>query len=161
LHPHLLKATAMANHNNDPAAEQPGDEAEGSKLLDPVSVNKQAAAVLAGLDLWLPKDLVAAAEAAAAAATAAAALAAPQQGPSAADNADGKAVAGKAADIAAATAMADSAAAAVLVDVRSSSSGDSVWLDEARLVGSVMGLAKELEGVWTALMEELELTKVR
>lgn len=134
----------------DPGVLQPTAAAiktASRKLLDPVLMNEQAAAVLSGLEQWLPGELLSAAEAAIAAGSAAR----QQQhaGTKEAASADGQ-------DADAVFNAAMSAAA----DVVTGGIGDEVWHEEARLAGSVTGLAEQLEGTWDNMVQELEQAQV-
>lgn len=117
-------------------------KAAGRQLLHPVVMNEQAAAVLSGLEKWLPQDILAAAEAAIAAGNAA------QQ-----QQVVGIA-AGNDADAVYNSAMA--AAASVLVG----GVGVDVWQEEARLASSITGLAAQLEGTWEDMLQQLEQVQV-
>jgi hypothetical protein len=138
--------TALPSQLLQVGAEAVASQGTRALLQDHVAFNQQAASVLAGLSAWLPQDLLAAAEAAAAAA-------APAAG-AAADAVDGAAAAPAADAEAAGKAASAAAAAAVLV-------GPDLWREEARVAGSVAGLAVQLEDTWGAVLDELEAAEVR
>lgn len=118
-----------------------GLKASGMKLLDPVAMNEQAAAVLSEISNWLPQDVLAAAEAA---------IAAGSRVPAA------NAAAGDSAGPDAAYQAAMAAAAAALVG----GPLDDVWREEARVVNSIASLAVDLEGSWGNLLQQLEQAQV-
>jgi hypothetical protein len=139
-------ATALPGQLLQAGAEAITSEGTRALLQDHVASSQQAASVLAGLSAWLPQELLAAAEAAAAAAAATADT-------TTAGQADGTADMPAAADAEAAGKAAAAAAAAALV-------GPDLWREEARVAGSVAGLAVQLEDTWGAVLDELEAAEV-
>ena len=113
--------------------------AAGKDLRQPLQQHREAAAVLAGLTAWLPREVLNAAAAAA--------------GGGGAEGADGGASAAAEGGEGGAAAAAGAGAAGGL-------GGVSLWREEARLAESVVELVAQLEESWGGLMDTLEQEQV-